>query len=69
MSGSRAQVLFIGTQADIFSAIERWPMVKALEQFGTLSGVNALTLPAQSSTRLGRASPHTRPTIGPERTM
>ncbi len=45
MSGSRAQVLFIGTQADIFSAIERWPMVKALEQFGTLSGVNALTPP------------------------
>jgi len=45
MSGSRAQVLFIGTQADGFSAMERWPMVKALEQFGTLSGVKALTTP------------------------
>ncbi len=44
-AGSRAQVLFIGTQSDIFSAIERWPMVKALEQFGTLSGVKALTPP------------------------
>jgi len=44
-SGSRAQVLFIGTQSDAFSAIERWPMAKALEQFGTLSGVKALTPP------------------------
>ena len=44
-SGSRAQVLFIGTQADVFSAMERWPMVKALEQFGTLSGVKDLTPP------------------------
>lgn len=44
-SGSRAQVLFIGTQADAFSAMERWPMVKALEQFGTLSGVKDLTPP------------------------
>jgi len=43
MSGSRAQVLFIGTQADGLSAMERWPMVKALQQFGTLSGVKALT--------------------------
>ena len=44
-AGSRAQVLFIGTQSDIFSAMERWPMVKALQQFGTLSGVKALTPP------------------------
>jgi len=44
-SGSRAEVLFIGTQPDVFSALERWPMAKALEQFGTLSGVKALTPP------------------------
>jgi len=44
-SGSRALVLFIGTQTDSFSAMERWPMVKALEQFGTLSGAKALTPP------------------------
>ena len=44
-SGSRAEVLFIGTQPDVFSALERWPMAKALEQFGTLSGAKALTPP------------------------
>lgn len=39
----RAQVLFIGTlsASDGGSAVERWATVKALQQFGTLSGVRA----------------------------
>lgn len=37
----RPEVLMIGTQLgqDNFSAIERWPLVKALDQFGTFSGM------------------------------
>lgn len=40
----RVQVLFIGTlaAADIRSAVERWAVVKALQQFGALSGVRAV---------------------------
>jgi hypothetical protein len=44
-SRGRAEVLFIGTQTDVFSAMERWPVVKSLEQFGTLHGVTPLTPP------------------------
>lgn len=35
----RAEVLFIGTRIDGQSAVERWPVVKALEQFGIISGL------------------------------
>jgi hypothetical protein len=40
----RAELLFIGTlaTADGRSAAERWPVVKALEQFGTISNVRAI---------------------------
>ncbi|MDQ2743832.1 MAG: DUF929 family protein [Chloroflexota bacterium] len=33
----RAELLFVGTQFDSFSAAARWPIVKALDQFGTWS--------------------------------
>lgn len=36
--GRKPELLFIGTMVDGGSAIERWPLVKALRQFGTLSG-------------------------------
>jgi hypothetical protein len=35
----KPELLFIGTQVDAPSAVERWPVVKALEQFGTLANV------------------------------
>jgi hypothetical protein len=35
------ELLFIGTQTDGPSAAERWPLVKALDQFGTLDHVRA----------------------------
>jgi hypothetical protein len=46
-SGSRAKVLFLGTQLpwDEGSARERWPVIKALEQFGSFTGVNAVPHP------------------------
>lgn len=37
------QLLFIGTQEDARSATERWAVVKALDQFGILSGVTTET--------------------------
>jgi hypothetical protein len=37
--GSRAELLFVATQVDQVSAAERWAVVKAVQQFGTLSGV------------------------------
>jgi len=37
----KPELLFIGTQVDQNSAAERWPIVKALDQFGTWSGVEA----------------------------
>ncbi|MDQ2740769.1 MAG: hypothetical protein M3Z66_00455 [Chloroflexota bacterium] len=39
-SHSVPELLFIGTLVDDGSAAERWPVVKALNQFGTLSGVS-----------------------------
>lgn len=33
------ELLFIGTLWDAYSGYERWPVTKALEQFGSLSGV------------------------------
>ncbi len=43
-ANGRPELLFIGTLAaiDAKSAIERWPVVKALEQFGSLMRVKAL---------------------------
>ncbi len=43
-ANGRPELLFIGTLAaiDAKSAIERWPVVKALEQFGSLTRVKAL---------------------------
>jgi hypothetical protein len=40
----QAELLFIGTlaTADSKSATERWPVVKALEQFGTITNVRAI---------------------------
>jgi len=37
----KPELIFIGTLEDDASAAERWPVVKALDQFGTLSGVAA----------------------------
>jgi hypothetical protein len=40
-AGRRAELLFLGTQlpVDGGSALMRWPVIKALQQFGTLSNV------------------------------
>ncbi len=39
----KPQLTFIGTLEDALSAGERWPVVKALDQFGTLSNVSPAT--------------------------
>jgi hypothetical protein len=39
----KPQLIFLGTQIDDSSAIERWALVKALSQFGSLSKVHPLT--------------------------
>jgi len=39
-AGGKAELLFLGTLVDNGSTAERWPVVKALNQFGTLSGVS-----------------------------
>ena len=39
-AGGKAELLFLGTLVDGGSTAERWPVVKALTQFGTLSGVS-----------------------------
>jgi len=39
-AGGKAELMFLGTLVDDGSAAERWPVVKALNQFGTLSGVS-----------------------------
>jgi len=39
-AGGKVELLFLGTLVDNGSTAERWPVVKALSQFGTLSGVN-----------------------------
>jgi hypothetical protein len=46
------EVLFVGTLVDDESAAERWPLVKALDQFGTLTGV-AATSSASCNTASG----------------
>jgi len=42
-SHGKAELVFIGTLWDRGSALERWSVVKALDQFGTLSNVTAST--------------------------
>jgi len=37
--GGKVELLFISSQGDAFAAAERWPIVKALGQFGTFSGL------------------------------
>lgn len=39
-AGAKAELLFLGTLVDGGSAAERWPVVKALNQFGALSSAN-----------------------------
>ncbi len=39
-AGGKAELLFLGTLVDNGSTAERWPVVKALNQFGALSGVS-----------------------------
>jgi hypothetical protein len=39
--GGKPELLFIGTMVDGDSAAERWPVVKALDQFGTWSGLHS----------------------------
>jgi hypothetical protein len=44
--GGKPELLFIGTQIDNRSAAERWPLVKALQQFGSFSGIRSMvTIP------------------------
>jgi hypothetical protein len=42
-AGKKPQVIFLGTQIDDSSAIERWAVVKSLGQFGTFSKIRPLT--------------------------
>jgi len=37
--GGKVELLFISSQGDAFAAAERWPIVKALGQFGNFSGL------------------------------
>ncbi len=37
--GGKVELLFISSQSDAYAAAERWPIVKALGQFGTFSGL------------------------------
>ncbi len=37
--GGKVELLFISSQGDAYAAAERWPIVKALGQFGTFSGL------------------------------
>lgn len=53
------QVPFIGTQVDPLSAAERWAVVKALDQFGVLSGVT----PNSSLSRTDQHDQQYGPTI------
>lgn len=57
-SADRPELLFIAAQDDAASAIERWPLVKALDQFGTLShvGTAITTLPAAAGGALTTAT-------------
>lgn len=41
--GSKPELVFIGALYCPFCAAERWPMVKALDQFGNFSGVRSTT--------------------------
>jgi hypothetical protein len=43
--GSKPELLFIGTFADGNSAMERWPVVKALGWFGSFSGAASVQQP------------------------
>lgn len=58
----KAQVLFIGTLSgdDVRSALERWAVVKALQQFGSLTGVRAVDRNCRFHTVVG---PCTLPTF------
>ena len=53
-SGGRPEMLFIGAEYCPFCAAERWTMVMALSQFGTLSGLRGT---ASSSTDLNPSTP------------
>ncbi len=37
--GGKVELLFISSQGDAYAAAERWPIVKALGQFGSFSGL------------------------------
>jgi hypothetical protein len=41
-AGKKPQLVFLGTQVDDNSAIERWAVVKALGEFGTFSAIRTL---------------------------
>lgn len=49
----KTEILFVGTQWDSASAAERWPLVKALDQFGTWSGL----APSMSHVTVPRGAP------------
>jgi hypothetical protein len=62
-----AELVFIGTQVDVQSGVERWPVVKALDQFGTFSGVKpdmstfgGLTFPQVATFDLSSARYHSK---------
>jgi hypothetical protein len=41
-AGTKPELVFLGTQIDSSSAVERWAVVKALDQFGTFSAVGTV---------------------------
>jgi hypothetical protein len=50
----KPELLLIDTSIDGGSAAERWPVVKALSQFGTWSGLRAGTIPGCQLVNLGK---------------
>jgi hypothetical protein len=62
VAGKVPTLLFMGTQIDDGSAAERWPVVKALAQFGTLTGVR----PSMSRTCANQYDPVTIDCTAPE---
>jgi hypothetical protein len=52
----KPELLFIGTSVDAYTAAERWPVVKALDQFGTFAGLKMGAVAPCSADRESRVT-------------